>query len=651
MSVENKVDLRGANGALTLSSSDNGDKLLVNGIEAGTGPATRVGLDVRDFSPPAVGGNISAALTAALAAADAVSGALIDLRGLPAGTYLLGGVTINKPNITLMCAQHVILAPPGNVDMLTIGALAQNFVNHDLHIEGNGGVFATARGVVVSGQAGSMKLLAPRIIGMGGYCLAFTAAGAGSRFQCSDAEFGRYLGADGEANSGSAAIYLIGDGGLSTNRKFVNVSVNGYIATVEAGNENTSFISGVGNNFNFLGRANKFYVIGMRLTPLTALTVTFNILSGVIMAESIAGAVVIGGTSADSIIGPFSCVSVTCNAGTGDPVFALPNTIFGAGYSQIIDNGNNRVIGGGGDTPNADALVLTGAVGNYAKAIDSAALSIVGDIEFRAKVAMTSWVPGSNVNIINKWDPAGGNGKSYIFGILSSGKINLYWNDIGGTSHFPDSGTAVGFAPGQTKWIRATLDVDNGAGGNTTTFYTSDDGVTWVQLGSPVIAAGVTTILDSAAAVEIGSQDHGTTGNFNGKIFRAQILGSLGGAAVADFNPRAVGIRGTRQPTLHIDAPTVQWVMQGSAWDWGIVERDAAQNGGTATFSGNGVLTSFAIPHKLQATPRIVHVNPAAVAANGISFVTADATNVTVTYAVAPANASNNVVLWWEAKL
>lgn len=611
----------------------------------------RVGIDIRDFNPGAPGSDISSAITAALAQADATYGALIDLCGLKAGVYGLHGVTINQPAITLRTATHVVLTKGANGSMLTIGALAESWIVDHPYFEGAGGTFSGAS-LTISGQAGSGKLIAPRLYNSLTYAIDFSAAGAGARFQCSDGHFNTYLGADGQTNDGQASIHLPNDSGNSVNRTFVDCSFEGYIASIDGGNENTKFVGGVGNNFTFTGRANKFLCQDMRITPLSHASVTFNTLSGIIAGGSIAGDVIVGGTSADTVFGPLSCASLTFNSGTGDPAFKLPNYAIGiTAGGGVVDNGNNRIVLAGGDTAYADALKLDGTTGNYAKAVDSAALSIVGDIEFRAKIAPTTWTPGATMNVVNKWDPSGGNGKSYIFGILSSGKVFLYWNDIGGTSHFPDSGTAVGFSANQAKWIRGTLDVDNGATGNTVTFYTSDDGVTWVALGSPVVTAGVTTILDAAAAVEIGSQDHGSSGNYAGKIFRAQIYNGIAGTLVADFNPGSVAIRGTRQPTLHADSVAQQWVMQGSAWDWTRIERDTGQNGGQATFSGNSVLTAFAIPHKLQATPRIVHVNPGSAAANGVFSVTADATNVTVTYAVAPATASNNVVLWWEAKL
>jgi hypothetical protein len=74
-------------------------------------------------------------------------------------------------------------------------------------------------------------------------------------------------------------------------------------------------------------------------------------------------------------------------------------------------------------------------------------------------------------------------------------------------------------------------------------------------------------------------------------------------------------------------------------------------NGGTATFSGNGSNKVFTIAHGLASAPTKVLVTAGSDAAKGDFYVTADATNITVTYATAPASGTNNVVLNWYAEV
>jgi hypothetical protein len=76
-------------------------------------------------------------------------------------------------------------------------------------------------------------------------------------------------------------------------------------------------------------------------------------------------------------------------------------------------------------------------------------------------------------------------------------------------------------------------------------------------------------------------------------------------------------------------------------------------NQGRNVFSGTGSATAFTIPHNLVSSPNLnkIQVTPGSAAANGNFHVTADATNITVTYGTAPASGTNNVVLYWMATL
>ena len=75
------------------------------------------------------------------------------------------------------------------------------------------------------------------------------------------------------------------------------------------------------------------------------------------------------------------------------------------------------------------------------------------------------------------------------------------------------------------------------------------------------------------------------------------------------------------------------------------------ENSGTATFSGNGSQTTFTIAHGLAGTPRSWRVEAGSADAKGDKYVTADATNLTVTFATAPPAGTNNVVLVWSAEM
>ena len=75
------------------------------------------------------------------------------------------------------------------------------------------------------------------------------------------------------------------------------------------------------------------------------------------------------------------------------------------------------------------------------------------------------------------------------------------------------------------------------------------------------------------------------------------------------------------------------------------------ENSGTATFSGDGITTTFTIPHGLIMIPKNVSILAKSADAASDKFWSADATNITVTFTTAPITGTNNVVLSWEAKI
>lgn len=205
-----------------------------------------------------------------------------------------------------------------------------------------------------------------------------------------------------------------------------------------------------------------------------------------------------------------------------------------------------------------DFLFLSGTSGNYASTPDAASLDIVGDIDIRARVALNDWTPAAESTLIAKYT-ATGNQRSYGLAVTAAGNLILRWSTDGTAESTATSTAATGFTDGTTHWVRATLDVDNGAVGNTATFYTSEDGSTWTQLGNTVTAAGVTSIFASTAVLEIGSQTGGTVNVAAGKFFRGEVLSGIGGMSVAApiASASANGIT---------DATPLTWTVQGTAY-------------------------------------------------------------------------------------
>ncbi len=192
-------------------------------------------------------------------------------------------------------------------------------------------------------------------------------------------------------------------------------------------------------------------------------------------------------------------------------------------------------------------VYMPGVATNYASTSDSAALSILGDITIDVKVSMDDWTPAANTVLAAKYGSA--STYSYLFYVnATSGVLILATSSDGtaGTALGNNSSVAPSVADGSVKWVRASLDVNDGLGNRVCKFYTSDDGTTWTQLGTTQTTAGAVTIFDSTSVLEIGSYLGGTA-PLAGKMYRARVYNSYlqngSGTPVfdADFTTKTVG--------------------------------------------------------------------------------------------------------------
>lgn len=211
--------------------------------------------------------------------------------------------------------------------------------------------------------------------------------------------------------------------------------------------------------------------------------------------------------------------------------------------------------------PSINALVIPGPTGGYASTPDNATLDIVGDMELIADVALNDWVSGAFQTLIGKWTET--TQQSYRLGVGSTGLLQFAWSTAGnnpvgvGSTAAPIPDPVTGRLA-----VRATMDVNNGAGGNTVTFYTAPTAAgPWTQLGAAVITGGVTSIFSGTAILEVGSNSVGTGNVMAGKVYSAQVINGLGGAAVANPN-FAAQAAGT---TSFVDAAGRTWTINSPA--------------------------------------------------------------------------------------
>jgi len=170
-----------------------------------------------------------------------------------------------------------------------------------------------------------------------------------------------------------------------------------------------------------------------------------------------------------------------------------------------------------------DYVYLNGVAGSYLAHPDFASFP-TGDITIDVKVALDDWSDGDTV--FSKWTTAG-NQRSVILEINSAGKPLFYWSEDGSANISAEATTSAGITDGQIKWVRVVFDVDNGASGRAVKFYTSDDGVSFSQLGSTITTANVTSIFNGTGVVEIGSRVVGTDVRATGKFYEARVYSDL----------------------------------------------------------------------------------------------------------------------------
>lgn len=234
-------------------------------------------------------------------------------------------------------------------------------------------------------------------------------------------------------------------------------------------------------------------------------------------------------------------------------------------YGQIGRNTPVRVSVNSGTV----AAVLPGASGDFITTPDDATLDITGDLDVRFDGTLANWVladytfgGGTLSTRVELMGKASTNASRSWTLYITQGKIQLEWSTDGTTLIGQSSTENVPVPASGRLAVRATLDVNNGAGGHTVTFYTSDaiDGV-WEQLGSPVVVAGVTSIFSGVSSLRVGEGTNLLWTESIGYVHAAEVRNGIGGTAVANPN-FAAQASGT---TSFADSAGRTWSVQGNA--------------------------------------------------------------------------------------
>jgi hypothetical protein len=211
----------------------------------------------------------------------------------------------------------------------------------------------------------------------------------------------------------------------------------------------------------------------------------------------------------------------------------------------------------------AVGLVLASGVTSRAVTPDTAALDITGDLDIRADLTPAYWY-GSRGDF--GWEVMGkygaGSSASWRLYANDDGTLSLYWSEDGGPGPFAVSAASVPFGPGDRGAIRATLDVNNGAGGATIVFYTAATiSGSWTQLGAPVVTVATTSVFAGTSELRVGDFTTSTTEGTARIVNAIEVRNGINGTVVANpvFSAQASGT------TSFTDGAGRPWSLVGAA--------------------------------------------------------------------------------------
>jgi hypothetical protein len=219
-----------------------------------------------------------------------------------------------------------------------------------------------------------------------------------------------------------------------------------------------------------------------------------------------------------------------------------------------------------------NGLVFGGARDNYARTPDAAPLDITGDIDLRVLITKADWGSGGDQQFFAK--TAITNQFSYEFWYRATTRqLGFIWSSDGTVgSAVSISASVATFTDNQPVWLRATLDVDDGAGNRIIEFLESSDGTNWTSI-STTTQAGPTSVHIGTSPLDIGFLLRANTRELTGTVHKAEIRDGINGTVVfdADFAAQTAGAlafteSSTNAATVTINTtrytyglPNVQW--------------------------------------------------------------------------------------------
>ncbi|WP_432164859.1 hypothetical protein [Streptomyces sp. bgisy031] len=203
-------------------------------------------------------------------------------------------------------------------------------------------------------------------------------------------------------------------------------------------------------------------------------------------------------------------------------------------------------------------LDLDGDPASYASTPDTAALDITGDIDLRWEGELNWYDPAPQM-LLGKWGPSGGRSwhlriqdRTFYFGLSQDGSLALAaWQSL---PQLP-----------RRAALRATVDVDNGAGSWAVRHYWAPSiSGPWTQIGPDLSFPGTMSFFNSSSPLYVGCPDMSTTPPrppFTGRCYAAEVRSGIDGTVVAapSFESQPVGIAGFN------DSAGRAWTLAGTA--------------------------------------------------------------------------------------
>ncbi|MGY0023761.1 hypothetical protein ACVHNB_32930 [Streptomyces sp. YJ-C3] len=184
-------------------------------------------------------------------------------------------------------------------------------------------------------------------------------------------------------------------------------------------------------------------------------------------------------------------------------------------------------------------LDLDGDPANIASTPDAAALDITGDLDLRIELE-ANWYQPTPQTLIGKWAP----GQASYYMRIQDGLLSLIYSTDGGPGFFVRQRLP---ALPRRAALRATLDVDNGAGGFTASLYWAPSMAgPWTLLNRPYSASGVLSLFSGSAPLTIAPLDVTATATrppVVGRVYKAEVRSGINGTVVAspDFTQQPLG--------------------------------------------------------------------------------------------------------------